>query len=83
MDLFRTMKSIKFSTKTKDGIIVIPKKYQQKITNPVEVTLNYKEISAKAKVRKIIKKNESDAFFNSFRIDLSRFKFNRDEASQR
>lgn len=77
------MKSIKFSTKTKDGIIVIPKKYQHKITNPVEVTLNYKGIAAKAKVRRISKKNEIDSFFNNFRIDLSGFKFNRDEANQR
>jgi hypothetical protein len=77
------MKSIKFSTKTKNGIIVIPKKYLQKITNPVEVTLNYKEISAKTKSRKVIKKNEIDSFFNNFRIDLSGFRFNRDEANQR
>ncbi len=77
------MKSIKFSTKAKDGIIIIPKKYQGKITNPVEVTLHYKDITAKSNVRRIIKKNEIDSFFNNFRIDLSGFKFNRDEANQR
>ncbi len=77
------MKSIKFSTKTKDGIIIIPKKYQGKITNPVEVTLHYKDITAKSNVRRITKKNEIDSFFNNFRIDLSGFKFNRDEANQR
>ncbi len=77
------MKSIKFSTKTRNGIIVIPKKYQQKITNPVEVTLHYKEIAAKAKARKNIRENEIDAFFNNFRFDLSGFTFNRDEANQR
>jgi len=77
------MKSIKFSTKTKDGVIIIPKKYQSKITNPVEVTLHYKDITSKSKVTRIIKKNEIDSFFNNFRIDLSGFKFNRDEANQR
>ncbi len=77
------MKSIKFSTKAKDGIIIIPKKYQSKITNPVEVTLHYKDITAKSNVRRIIKKNEIDSFFNNFRIDLSGFTFNRDAANQR
>jgi hypothetical protein len=77
------MKSIKFSTKTKDGIIIIPKKYQSKITNHVEVTLCYKDITAKSKVRKIITKNDIDSFFDTFRIDLGGFKFNRDEANQR
>jgi len=77
------MKSIKFSTKTRDGIIIIPKKYQGKITNPVEVTLHYNDIAAKSKARRIIKKNEIDSFFNNFRIDLSEFKFNRDEANKR
>ncbi len=77
------MKSIKFSTKAKDGIIVIPKKYQRRITNPVEVTLHYKDLTTKSKTRKITKQNEIDSFFNTFRIDLSGFKFNRDEANQR
>jgi hypothetical protein len=83
LGLFRNMKSIKFSAKTKNGVIVIPKKYQQRITSPVEVTLHYKEIAAKAKARKNIRKNEIDTFFNNFRIDLSGFRFNRDEANQR
>ena len=77
------MKKIKFSTKTKDGIIIIPKKYQRKITNPIEVTLQYNDINMTTRTGKIKNRQDIDAFFNNFQIDLSHYKFDRDEANQR
>ncbi len=75
------MKTIKFSTKTKDGIIVIPKRYLQEIKNPVDVTLHYNDSSKKAPAER--KGKEIDAFFEKYRIDLSGFRFDRDEAGRR
>lgn len=77
----REMKTIKFSTKTKDGIIVIPRRYLQKIKNPVEVTLHFEDASEKAQAER--KGKEIDVFFKKYRIDLSGFRFDRDEAGRR
>jgi hypothetical protein len=77
------MKTIKFSAKTKDGIIFIPKKYQKKIINPVNVILRFNGKAKKIKDTKKRKNSFIDIFFNQYHIDLSNYKFDRNEANER
>ncbi|MFO7970837.1 MAG: hypothetical protein R6U40_03705 [Desulfobacterales bacterium] len=44
------MEAIEFRTKTKNGIIQIPKKYKQKISNPVKVIIISEQKEFKADI---------------------------------
>lgn len=75
------MKTIRFSTKAKNGIITIPKKYQKFLSNPVKVTL---QVEAKEKEKHMKSTNtDIDMFFGKFQIDLRNYRFNRDDANER
>ena len=77
------MKTIKFSAKSKDGIIVIPKKYQKKIINPLKVILQYNEKNNRDNKSRNQKKSAIEDFFNKYQLDQSKYKFDRNEANER
>ncbi len=77
------MKTVEFPAKTRDGMIIIPKKYQKHFSRPVKVILKIYESNKKQVRGKASKNGDIDNFFNQFRYDMSNFKFNREEANER
>lgn len=77
------MKTVEFPAKVKDGMIVIPKKYQKLLSRPVQVVLKVYDSGKRESVSKKKKNDEIDLFFDQFNYDLKKFKFNREEANER
>jgi len=68
------MYSVEFKTKSENGIIKIPEEYGELNSKNLKVVLILEETD---------KKDEVDIFFSKYNIDLSAFKFNREEANER
>ncbi len=71
------MQAIEFETVSKDGIIKIPDSYQDFISKPLKVILLRADEPEKTSPDKV------DEFFDGINIDLSEYKFDRDEANER
>jgi len=71
------MQAIEFETVSKDGTIKIPDEYKEFISKPLKVILLKTDEPEKTGSDKI------DEFFDSINIDLSGYKFDRDEANER
>jgi hypothetical protein len=71
------MQAIEFETVSKDGVIKIPDKYRDFISKPIKVILLRTDEPEK------IRPDTIDEFFDRINIDLSAYKFDRDEAHER
>ncbi len=85
------MKTIKFISSAKDGIIEVPKKHLKNLSSRFEVIILVKEekepkkIKSKKKSSEIVPKKTKPKkdFFKSFKVKTKGFKFDRDEANER
>ena len=72
------MKAIEFTTKPKDGIIEIPKKYIKKMSKEIGVIILISSDQADQK-----QENSERPLFTSLKIKTKGLEFDRDEANKR
>ena len=70
------MQAFEFTSVTENGVIPIPELYRNKITDAVRVIV----LTQDAKKERGTKKQKT---FHNIGIDMSGFKFNREEANER
>lgn len=77
------MKTVEFPAKTRNGMIIIPKKYQKLFSRPVRVVLKVYESGKRQSRSRMFKNEELDNFFDQYNYNMNGFKFDREEANER
>jgi hypothetical protein len=77
------MQTIEFTTESRDGMISIPKQYKDLFRKYFKVILKENKESTPLTSSQDRINEEVKSFFENIQIDLSQYRFNRDEANER
>ncbi len=77
------MQAIEFTYESRDGVISIPKQYKDWFRKSFKVILLENKESTPLTSSQYRINEEVKSFFENIQIDLSQYRFNRDEANER